>query len=233
MSVNLVSQVGDGRADARRVASTHTDAGRLSAAAVALMRGVVDRDSQERIWQDVVAQQNALRDHVAVFALDLIIDEAEGYAYLRSKPDDPDRPLPRLVPRHRLSYPVSLMLAILRKALAEFDAAATEGKLVVTRQRLLDEIRPFRPVTTNETKLEDEIDRSVRRIVELGFMRPLPTDPNSFEVRRILKAFIDAQWLGELDTKLAEYAAAAGVANASDARRASVAIGDHDEGEEG
>ena len=29
----------------------------------------------------------------------------------------------------------------------------------------------------------------------------------TFEVRRILKAFVDAQWLAEFDTRLAEYRA--------------------------
>lgn len=181
----------------------------LTAAAVALMRGVVDRDHAERIWLDVVRLQNPLRDHVAVLGLDLVIDEAEGYAYLRSKPEDPDNPLPRLVPRHRLSFPVSLMLAVLRKALAEFDAGAGEGRLVVSRDRLVDELRTFRPASTNEAKLVDEVDRSVRKVIELGFLRQLPGPMGAYEVRRILKAFVDAQWLGEFDARLAEYAALA------------------------
>jgi len=178
----------------------------LTAAAVALMRGVVDRDQAERIWLDVVRLQNPLRDHVAVLGLDLVIDEAEGYAYLRSAAEDPDNPLPRLVPRHRLSFPVSLLLAVLRKALAEFDAGAGEGRLVVSRDRLVDELRTFRPATTNDAKLVDEVDRSIRKVVELGILRPLPGPTVAYEVRRILKAFVDAQWLGELDARLAEYA---------------------------
>lgn len=182
----------------------------LTVAAVALMRGVVDREHAERVWLDVVRLQNPLRDHVAVLGLDLVIDEAEGYAYLRSKPEDPDNPLPRLVARHRLSFPVSLLLAVLRKALAEFDAGAGEGRLVVTRDRLVDELRTFRPATTNDAKLVDEVDRSLRKVVELGFLRPLPGPTAAFEVRRILKAFVDAQWLGEFDARLADYAALAG-----------------------
>lgn len=177
----------------------------LTVAAVALMRGVVDRDHAERVWLDVVRLQNPLRDHVSVLGLDLVIDEAEGYAYLRSKPEDPDNPLPRLVPRHRLSFPVSLLLAVLRKAMAEFDAGAGEGRLVVSRDRLVDELRTFRPATTNDAKLVDEVDRSIRKVVELGFLRLLPGPTTAYEVRRILKAFVDAQWLGELDARLAEY----------------------------
>ena len=188
-----------------------SDAERLTTAVVALMRGVVDRSSAERVWLDVLHSQHAVRDHVAVLALDLVIDEAEGYAYLRSRPVDPDQQQeqpPRLIPRHRLSYPVSLVLVLLRRALAEFDANAGEGKLVVTRDRIVNEVRPFRPVSSNEAKLVDEVDRSLKKIVsDLGFLRPLPSEPNTYEVRRILKAFVDAEWLGEFDTRLAEYAA--------------------------
>ena len=42
----------------------------------------------------------------------------------------------------------------------------------------------------------------------MGFLRKLKTtsgNPAGFEVRRILKAFIDAQWLAEFDARLAVY----------------------------
>ena len=40
-----------------------------------------------------------------------------------------------------------------------------------------------------------------------GAMRRAVTtdDPATFEVRRILKAFVDAQWLADLDTRLEAY----------------------------
>ena len=45
--------------------------------------------------------------------------------------------------------------------------------------------------------------------MELGFLQALkPTTHSSqpsYEVRRIIKAFIDAQWLSELDAKLEIY----------------------------
>ena len=63
-----------------------------------------------------------VRDYVTVLGLDLVLDEAEGYAFLRSRPNldgDPETSLPRLVARRPLSFPVSLLLALLRKKLAE------------------------------------------------------------------------------------------------------------------
>jgi len=46
-------------------------------------------------------------------------------------------------------------------------------------------------------------------VIELGFLRRLPGEEDTYEVRRILKAFVDAQWLADFDQKLAEYATVA------------------------
>ncbi len=181
----------------------------LSMAAVALMKGVVYREGQDAVWRQVLRLRNQLRDHMDVVGLVVVIDEAEGYAYLRSKPEDPDLPIPRLVPRHRLSFHTSLLLALLRKAVAEFDATSGEGRLVVTRDRLVDDLRTFLASSTNEARVVDQIDRAIAKAVELDFLRPVPGTPPAWEVRRIIKAFVDAQWLGELDARLAEYASAA------------------------
>ena len=51
----------------------------------------------------------------------------------------------------------------------------------------------------------DRIDTDINRIVELGFLRRLRDRGDQFEVRRILKAFVDAQWLSEFEQRLAQY----------------------------
>ena len=75
-----------------------------------------------------------------MLGLELVLDEAEGYAFLRSRPeseDDGNSKLPRLVARRPLSFPVSLLLALLRKKLAEFDAGGGETRLVFRAMRSL------------------------------------------------------------------------------------------------
>ena len=51
----------------------------------------------------------------------------------------------------------------------------------------------------------DRVDAHINQITEMGFLRRLRGTENQFEVRRILKAFVDAQWLSELDQRLAIY----------------------------
>ncbi len=183
----------------------------LSSVVVPLLKGVLYQDGDAAHWNALLQLQARVRDYVAVLGLDLVLDEAEGYAFLRSRanPDgDPEASLPRLVARRALSFPVSLLLALLRKKLAEFDAGGSDTRLVVGREEVAEMIRVFLPDGSNEAKLVDQVDTHLNKIVELGFLRrlkPQHGQPAMFEVRRILKAFVDAQWLSEFEQRLAEY----------------------------
>ena len=189
----------------------------LSTLAITLLKGVIYREGDERLWGSLLNLQARVRDYVAVLGLDLVLDEAEGYAFLKSRPepadDDSSPRLPRLVARRPLAFAVSLLLALLRKKLAEFDAGGGDTRLVLTRDDIVELVRVFLPDSSNEAKLIDQIEAHINRVVDLGFLRRLkPTSgsaaaPSSFEVRRILKAFVDAQWLADFDARLAGYQA--------------------------
>jgi Domain of unknown function (DUF4194) len=181
----------------------------LSVPVIQLMKGVVYRDTHDKAWQHLLQLQPQVRDYVEVLGLQVVIDEAEGYAYLRQRPADSgdDRQVPRLIPRRSLSFHVSLLLALLRKKLAEFDAQGGDTKLMLTKAQITEMLRVFLPVTSNEARLVDQIDAHINKAVEFGFLRPAKSAEPVYEVRRILKAFVDGQWLADFDTRLAEYAA--------------------------
>jgi hypothetical protein len=94
---------------------------------------------------------------------------------------------------------------LLRKKLVEFDASSGETRLILGRDEIVEMMRLFLPDTANQVRLFERIDTSVNRVVDLGFLRRLRGTDDRFEVRRILKAFIDGQWLAELDGKLKAY----------------------------
>ena len=76
------------------------------------------------------------------------------------------------------------------------------------RDDIVELIRVFLPEASNEARLMDRVDTYINKVVELGFLRrmkPVAGQPTTFEVRRILKAFVDAQWLADLDARLAAY----------------------------
>ena len=180
----------------------------LSVLLIALMRGVLYREQDDRRWQQLLELQAPVRDYVAVLGLELMLDEAEGYAWLRTRVGaEGESELPRLVGRRQLSYPVSLLIVLLRRKLAELDAGGGETRLILSRDDIVELMRTFLPPGANEARLVDRIDAHINKVVELGFARRLRGQEHMVEVRRILRAFVDAQWLGEFDARLAAYRA--------------------------
>lgn len=180
----------------------------LSPVLIALFKGVLYQEQGPELWHALVQLQARVRDHAGVFGLELVLDEAEGYAYLRQRPAGEGEPeIPRLVQRRQLGYAVSLLLALLRKKLAEHDAAGGDTRLILSRAQIVDLVQLFLPAGSNEARLVDRIDADINRVVEYGFLRRLRGQDDQLEVRRILKAFVDAQWLSELEQRLAEYRA--------------------------
>lgn len=180
----------------------------ISFVVVPLLKGVIYEEEKPGLWGSLLQQQASVRDYVAVLGLDLVLDEAEGYAFLRSRQEvaeDEEAATPRLVARRQLSYPVSLLLALLRKKLAEFDAVGGETRLILSRDEVVELVRIFLPAGSNEVKLINQVDATLNKIAELGFIRRLRGQKGMIEVRRIIKAYIDAQWLAEFDERLEEY----------------------------
>jgi hypothetical protein len=178
----------------------------LPSVIVALMRGVLDREEDPAVWQALLQLVARVREFVGVMGLELVVSEAEGHAFLRQRPATEGEPeLPRLVARRQLGYSVSLLLVLLRKKLAELDAGGGETRLILSRAEIADLVRLFQEERTNEARATDRVDADIAKVVELGFLRKLRGREDSFEVRRLLKSFVDAQWLDAFERKLASY----------------------------
>jgi hypothetical protein len=181
---------------------------------IRLFKGVLYREQMPNRWQELLQLESQVRDYLSVVGLELDIDDAEGYAYLRQREaqDDgklesgqADEALPKLVSRRPLSYPVSLLCVLLRKRLIEADAGNGELRTMITRSEIVDRLRLFLPESSNEARIEEQIDSHIRRVVEMGFLRELNDQPDTYEIRRVLKAFVDAEWLDNFNERLEEY----------------------------
>ena len=179
----------------------------MATAIIHLMEGVVYRESQEGTWTVLDRHGSAIRDHFATIGVNVIMNETEGFAYLRSEePEEGTEPLPRLVRRRKLTFNVSLLLVLLREQLASFESKGGEGRLVLTRDQVVEMLRVFLADSTNEARVIDRVDATIGQAGKLGFLRELRGQPGHWEVRRVLRAYVDAETLNDFAARLDQYA---------------------------
>lgn len=178
-------------------------------AVIRLLQGSLSSDDTGP-WNVLLLHETSVREYLGKIGLELVLNEADGYAFLRQPEwegeDGQKVALPRLTRRDRLTYHVTLMCALLRERLDQFESSTPEtDRLIVTADDLRDMLRPFFQERGDERALLKKIDETTNRVVELGFLRRLGSDTR-FEVRPILKARISSDTLAEILTTLEHHA---------------------------
>lgn len=159
---------------------------------VTLLRtGVIESDGDEDLWHTAVHTAAAVRDYVKPIGLEFILDEAEGYGYLRSRARGGDEPESApLIQRVQLGYRDTILLVLLRRRLDDADAAV-DNRLVLTFEEMQELFRTFDPDHAREAHATKKLQAAVNRLVDLRYLRQM-TPENRYEVRRLIRAFIDA-----------------------------------------
>lgn len=179
--------------------------------AVRLLQGVVYAED-EKIWNPLKAHQSRLDTYFSRIGLLLIVDEAEGFAYLRQMGEDDALPagyekLPVLISRKGLGYPLTILAILLRDALRRFDEEELhDERCIVETEALFDDWRGFQKPTNDEPKQRKEFTALLRRAEEeFGFLKKFATEPESWEIRRILKARLPVTELENLQRELLDF----------------------------
>jgi hypothetical protein len=171
-----------------------------------LLREPVYREDGE-LWEALRSQQDEIRHYFRQIGQELVLDEGDGFAFLRQLHVDGDDPVPRIVQRRALSYHATLLLVCLREALIRFDTSAEDSaKLVKTRTELVHFVSGFVPESNNEVRDVKGIESAITRLQELGFLRALDAERETFEVMRIVKARITPEELQDIKIRLQRHA---------------------------
>ncbi len=174
-------------------------------ALIKLLQGVVHYDD-EQTWNLLRDHDQAIRSYFATIGVELHLSESDGYAFLRQSDDETGESLPRLVRRLPLNYLTTLLCALLRERLLQHDTGDIDSpRLVVSRDDMIEALLPFFKERSDETKTIGRINSAINRIADMGFITPMKTDADVFEVRRILKAHLTADKLSEIRAALETY----------------------------
>lgn len=176
-----------------------------SLAAVRLMQGPIYND--DGAWELTLRYQSPLSDYVARIGLVLVVDEAEGLAYLRQLAEDEARDeyqqLPRLFRRTRLGYDATVLCVLLRDELRRFEQEELDNRRCVVEQSELFAVwKEFFPAGEDELRLQRSLEVALKKLEGLRFVSRFGDARGSWEVRRILKARLPVAELERLRDQL-------------------------------
>lgn len=174
---------------------------------IALLKGIV-YSHQEEIWNTLILPENErdVRNYFANIHLDVIIDKSEGYAYLKQQsselPEETEEAeqdtAPRLIRKRQLTFHVSLLCILLRKYLIENDQEGESTKAILSREEIENQMKLYLKESSNEATAYKQIDNAIRKVEDEGFLRRMKTEQEQYEVNRIIKAFVNADQIGDL-----------------------------------
>ena len=139
------------------------------------------------------------------------MQEDEGFAFLRQPEWEDDEghiiELPRLTRRQQLSREVSMLCILLREQLLLFETGNLGGTAcLLSREQIREMMLPVLPERNNELLLQKKIDSLIGHVADLGFLKKVNRlGQDYFEIRRILKAKINADQLVELKGRLVQH----------------------------
>ncbi|MCF6154080.1 MAG: DUF4194 domain-containing protein [Candidatus Brocadia sp.] len=173
---------------------------------VALLKGII-YNHNEKLWDELLSNESDIKKYFADIYLDVVIDKSEGFAFLKQRvSEDEEDPYPKLIEKRQLNFHVSLLCLLLRKHLIENDSEGESTKVVLTKNEILNLVKPFCKESTNEANLEKQIKAAIEKVIEEGFLRKMKTEDDQYEVSRIIKAFVNADVVKDSLEKLKTYA---------------------------
>jgi hypothetical protein len=174
---------------------TNPNIANYAKSAVRLLQGPVFEDQQE-IWNEVIKYRVELTQYFEKIAVSVIIDNRDGYAYLKQLELDDSGLTIALIRRMPLTYDLTLVCVLLREWLQEFESDDLETiNLYITPKEFRDRLEMFFKEKANELKFIRELNKHLESCEKMGFLRIVhknPTNPDEdrYEVRRIIKARI-------------------------------------------
>ena len=147
-----------------------------SRAAVALLKGTVERDSPH--WNALLDYQLELQNYLRQIGLEVIVKKDEGFAYLRQMEDGEGNTI-NLVSRRQVGFEVSIVLIVLRQLLENFDSNPDPAQYqsddrFVTATEIREELELYLPETPNHAKLMQRLDQRIKKVVDLGYLVETP-----------------------------------------------------------
>jgi hypothetical protein len=113
-------------------------------------------------WEDLMQYKMELNSFLPQLGLILVLNEEDGYAYLKQILTDDDSAEVSWFQRRSFTYEESIMLVLLRELMAEFEVSESSSRELIKRRReIKDYSELFFKEDASRVKFLKEIDRLI------------------------------------------------------------------------
>ena len=178
---------------------------------IKLLKGPVEY-LEKNTWEKLMQYKAELTVFLQQLGLTLVLDEQDGYAYIKHSVQEEDVTGVSWVQRRSLTYDESVMLVLLSDMMAEFEVGeATHRELIKKRREIKEYAELFFKENASRVKMLKDIDRLIDRAEENGFLERSENhdvgDEQKFRIKKIIKARVDSEILEDFKQQLTAHAA--------------------------
>lgn len=166
---------------------------------IKLLKGPIEY-VEKSTWEKLIQYKAELTTFLQQLGLTLVLDEQDGYAYVKHlQTEEEDNPV-TWIQRRALTYEESIMLVLLREMMAEFEVGeATNRELIKKRREIKEYAELFFKENASRVKFLKEIDRLIDKAEENGFLDRTENhdlaDEQKFRIKKIIKAKVSSEEL--------------------------------------
>ena len=162
------------------------------------------------LWERLLQYRKELTAFLLPLGLALVLDEQDGYAYLRHNSTEEDAGEISWIQRRAYTYDESILLVLLREMISEFEVGdSTSRELVRKRREIKEYAELFFKENASRMKFLKEMDRLIDKMEEYGFVQmtephDIP-DEQRFRIKKIIKAKVDSEVLEQFYEQLQQH----------------------------
>lgn len=173
---------------------------------VKLLKGPVEY-VEKSAWERLLQYKVELIIFLQQLGLTLVLDEQDGYAFVKHAMSEDEEAYVSWVQRRSFSYEESIMLVLLREMMAEFEISDSSSRELIKKRREIKEYAElFFKEGASRIRFLRDIDRLIDKVEENGFLQKIENhdliDEQKFRIRKIIKAKVDSEALEQFQQQL-------------------------------
>lgn len=176
---------------------------------IKLLKGPIEY-LEKSPWDRLIQYKTELSIFLQQLGLTLVLDEQDGYAYLKHAQIEDDDSSVSWITRRALTYEESILLVLLRDMVQEFETStATSRELIRKRREIKEYAELFFKENASRVKFIKDIDRLIDKAEENGFLDKMEdhelADEQRFRIKKIIKARVDHEALESFSQQLERF----------------------------